>query len=124
MEMLIKMSIHHCPHCGLQIRGFEVFSFGNVSIIEIGRIYFKSEEISLPPTQYILVDALIRARGRSLSRSMLANLVGSHVSDTTVTKYIERLREAFRKLHPDFNQIECLKGFGAYRWVCAPPTIN
>jgi len=49
---------------------------------------------------------------------VLANVVGMDVNDSTVTKYIGRLRGIFCQLDPGFNQIECLKGFGAYRWVC------
>lgn len=117
------MSRHHCPHCGIQLKHFEPVSFGNVTINDIGRIGFNSEDVELPPAQFFLVDALIRARGRSLTRSALANLVGVSVNDSTVTKYIERARDSFRQIDPSFSQIECMKGFGAYRWVRGPELV-
>lgn len=79
---------------------------------------YKSTVVHLPPTLFLLAEALIRARGRSLTRPALANVIGMDVNDSTVTKYIGRLRDAFCQSDPSFNQIECLKGFGAYRWVC------
>lgn len=113
----VTMSKHHCPSCGYQLREFEAIKYGNVQIDPPGRITFSSYDIELAPTQFIVADALIRARGRGIYRSTLANLIGPDLSEQAITVYIRRLRDAFRKLDPSFNQIECLRGFGAYRWV-------
>lgn len=109
-----------CPSCGYQLRNFEAISLGNVSIRNPGRICFNGTVLELPPTQYILADALIRSDGRGLARSTLANMLGSDVNDNSVIKYIERLRSSFRRIDPGFNQIESLRGFAAYRWKPAP----
>jgi len=111
------MNMHHCPHCGCQLMTFEPFTNGNVCIADRGLIIFGGQSIGLPPTLHILTEALIRARGRGLPRSVLANLLGSEINDSSVTKYIERVRETFRAIDPDFDQIECIRGFGAYKWV-------
>lgn len=113
------MSNHHCPSCGFQIGDHDVVTFGNVTIEPPGTILLRSRSVELAPTQFILADALIRARGRGVYRSTLANLIDADLHDQSVTVYVKRLREAFRKLDPAFNQIECMKGFGAYRWVQA-----
>jgi DNA-binding response OmpR family regulator len=110
------MSQHHCPNCGSQLELFSAFSFGNVSIKTPGQVAYNSAPIALPPTQFLVVDALVRARGRCVTRSMLANLISPDISDKTIVKYINRARDAFRSLNPSFNQIECLKGFSCYRW--------
>lgn len=111
------MHPHHCPNCGCQLKRFEPLVFGNVEIHRKGRIVFEGTALSLPPSQYILLEALIRARGRGLERSTLANMLASDLSDASIPKYIERLRDTFRGIKTDFDQIECLRGFGAYRWV-------
>jgi DNA-binding response OmpR family regulator len=111
------MATHHCPNCGVQLKDFDALSFGNVTIDEPGRLAYNADPVYLPPTQFILADALVRARGRSVTRSMLANLLSSEINDSSVTKYINRLREAFRTFDPHFDQIECVKGFSAYRWI-------
>jgi DNA-binding response OmpR family regulator len=117
------LSNYHCPHCGIQIRPFEKMSLGNVCIAEFGCVTYNSQAVRLPPSLFLLAEALIRAQGRGLTRSVLANVVGRDVNDSTITKYIARLREVFCQYDPGFNQIECIKGFGAYRWVCGglPP---
>lgn len=113
------MSVHNCPHCGLQIRSFEPLQCGNVRIDAPGRISYRSNPVDLAPSQFIIAEALIRANGRSLFRSTLANLIDADLNEKSVTKYIERLRAAFKATDPSFEQIECLKGFSAYRWVAA-----
>lgn len=117
------MQEHHCPSCGAQLKIFEIVSYGNVTITDSGLINFNSKIIVLPPSQFLLAEALIRARGRSLTRSALANLVGTSINDSTVTKYIERVRDSFRQANLSFNQIECMKGFGAYRWIREPAIV-
>jgi len=67
----------------------------------------------------VYIFSLIRAQGRGVYRSTLANLIDADLHDQSVTVYVKRLRETFRRLDPTFDQIECLKGFGAYRWVQA-----
>jgi len=110
------MNLHHCPSCGCQLKGFEPITLGNVSIDGLGQIVFEGAILTLPPTQHILVDALVRARGRGLTRATLANLIGPDLNDSSIPKYVERLRDSFRQTDPNFDQIECLRGFGAYRW--------
>lgn len=114
------MSDHHCPHCGFQLGQHAPITFGNVTIRPPGKVLLDSRDVELGPSQFLVVDALIRARGKGVYRSTLASLIDIDIDDRSVTVYIKRLREAFRRLDPTFNQIQCLKGFGAYRWVEAP----
>ena len=114
------MSDHHCPHCGFQLGQHAPITFGNVTIEPPGKILLCSRDVELGPSQFLVADALIRARGKGVYRSTLASLIDSDIDDRSVTVYIKRLRETFRRHDPTFNQIQCLKGFGAYRWVEAP----
>ncbi len=111
---------HHCPNCGFQIGSSAPIVFGNVRIDPPGKISLHSDYIHLPPTLFILADALIRAQGRGVYRSTLANLIDPDLTDQAVTVYVKRLRNSFRRLDPGFDQIQCVKGFGAYRWVQTP----
>ena len=63
-----------------------------------------------------MVEALIKAQGRGLTRSVLATIAGGEIYDQTVSKYIERVRSSFRRIKPGFDQISSMRGFGAYRW--------
>ena len=114
------MPMQQCPNCGCSLKRFAPFTYGNVGLDERGEITFEGRSIFLLKTQRSLVDALIQARGRGLTRSTLAGILEGEINDSTISKYVERARAAFRKVDPDFNQIESLRGFGAYRWVYRP----
>ncbi|OJW63016.1 MAG: hypothetical protein BGO57_08805 [Sphingomonadales bacterium 63-6] len=116
------MAIHICPNCGCNLTRFEPFAFGNAAIDSQGRILFQGFPVTLPRTLHDIVEALIRAKGRGLTRSVLANILDGDVNDATISKYIERARAAFRVIDPEFDQIVCLRGFGAYSWTYRRPS--
>lgn len=105
-----------CPHCGGNLGPQAIFAFGNVEITDGETILFDGRPLSLPRTLYSLADSIIRGRGRGLTRGILAERLGSDVFDESITKYVERLRSCFRAIDPQFDQIEAIRGFGAYRW--------
>ena len=106
----------YCPNCGCNLRQFEEFTFGNIAIDRRGDLLFEGRHLQLPRNQYLIVEALVKAQGRGLTRSVLATIVGADIYDQTVSKYIERVRSNFRDMKPDFDQISSMRGFGAYRW--------
>ena len=110
-----------CSHCGGNLRAQAPFAFGNVEIVGSGAIIFSGHPIDLPRTLYSLADSIIRGRGRGLTCGILAERLGSDVFDESIKKYIERLRNCFRALNPHFDQIETIRGFGAYRWRFQDP---
>lgn len=105
-----------CPNCGCDLGQFQVFKYGNIALDQHGNLEFEGRELRLPKSQYLIVEALVKAKGRGLTRSVLATIIGSEIYDQTVSKYIERLRSSFRRIDPEFDQISALRGFGAYRW--------
>ena len=122
------MSLNHCPNCGCQLKAFEPVRFGNVRVEGLSEIVFKGRAVALARTQHGIVEALIRARGRYLSREMLVGVLGSEIYDPAIRQYVKRARAAFLAIEPGFDQIESLRGFGAYRWrfradECRPPRI-
>lgn len=113
-----------CPNCGCKLHPFETFSYGNVVIARRGEIQFDASPLRFTKRQYLIVEALVRARGRGLTRSTLANIVGGEIYDETISKYIERIRAAFCSVKPDFDQISSVRGFGAYRWEYRRPAFG
>lgn len=105
-----------CPHCGGDLGSQVPFAFGNVEIIGGGTIMFDGCPLDLPRTLYTMADSIIRGRGRGLTRGILAERLGGDVFDESIKKYVERLRACFRAIDPRFDQIEAIRGFGAYRW--------
>ena len=105
-----------CPHCGENLASLAPFEFGNVEILGSGTIMFEGSLLELPRTLFSVADSIIRGRGRGLTVGLLAERLGSDVFDESIKKYVERLRTSFRAIDPEFDQIETMRGFGAYRW--------
>jgi DNA-binding response OmpR family regulator len=109
------MEMHFCPHCGFNLTSRAPVAFGNVAIDQEGLVLFEGRPVELGRCAYNLVEALVRARGRGVTKSALASRHGD-IDDETINKYVERTRASFRRLRPDFDQIVSLRGFGAYKW--------
>lgn len=110
------MSFVHCPHCGCNLAKLEPFAFGNVEIGREGDVLYRGQAVRLTRTLHGIVEALIQARGRYLTQGVLADILGTDINDATIKKYIQRARAAFQEVDPDFDQIEAMRGFGAYKW--------
>lgn len=111
------MATSLCPNCGCNLRRFEPYCFGNIAIDGTGDIFFADRKLALHRNQHVILEAIILAKGRGLTRSLLADLLGNEIYDQSIIKYIERIRSSLREIDPDFNQIETMKGFAAYRWL-------
>ena len=105
-----------CPNCGYDLVADRPVSFGNIAITERDEIVFEGRTLHLSRCQRRVVDALVRARGRGVTRSVLAERVGGDLNDNSIVKYVERVRQSFRAVDPAFDQVIALRGFGAYRW--------
>ncbi len=116
------MDIHNCPNCGFQLRQSGPLAYGNVALSEDGLVYLNGESVELARTQYELVQALVRAKGRGLTLGSLASLIDDEIEEVTVRQYVRRARLRLSEVDRDFDQIESLCGFGAYRWKHKPIT--
>jgi DNA-binding response OmpR family regulator len=106
-----------CPNCACDLTQFAPVSFGNVAIDEHGAIVYEGRPVSLRRGQHEIIESLVRAKGRRLSRGLLASRLDRDIEDRTIIKYIERSRMAFRSIDPAFDQIEAQRGFGTYSWT-------
>ena len=113
--------MHKCPNCGEALEKFAPLAFGNIVLIDTGVLLFERERISLPRCQHDLIEALVRAEGRALSTAHLAGCLGGEIFDQSIAVYVGRARSMLRTIDPDFDQIECVRGFGAYKWIWKAP---
>lgn len=109
-----------CPNCGCNLSQFEDLVYGNITLERVGELQFEGSHLRLPKSQYLIVEALVQAKGRGLTRSLLASILGGDIFDQSISKYIERVRTSFRQVKPDFDQISSMRGFSAYRWEYQP----
>jgi two-component system, OmpR family, response regulator len=77
---------------------------------------WKEAELKLNITQYWLLDALTAEPGRLKTYTELLQASQQTVEPNTISAQIMRIREAFRKVDPDFDLIRTERGHG-YRWV-------
>lgn len=108
--------MHCCPNCGTNLSAFSPLEFGNIVIGEDGLVSLDGYSVHLTPTLYKVAECIIRARGRGVTRDILAARLDREVFDDSIKKYIERLRGSFKAIDPTFDQIRSIHGFGAYCW--------
>lgn len=112
----------HCrPNCGADLLVLAPVEYGNVATSEDGSIVFDGCHVPLSRTLHAIAECIIRARGRGVNCGVLAAHLPGEVFDDSIKKIVERLRGCLRVIAPHFDQIETLRGFGAYRWQY--PTI-
>ena len=74
------------------------------------RVRCQENEISLTPSEFRILEALLAAGGRALSRRELLSALGeAYVDERTVDAHIKNLR---RKLGPCAGRVETVRGVG------------
>lgn len=76
---------------------------------------WKDNSVALTVTEYLLIKTLALRPGIVKSRDQLIDAaMGDHifVDDRTIDSHIKRIRKKFRKIDPDFDQIETIYGVG------------
>jgi len=79
---------------------------------------WKSQDIQLTVTEFLLVKALGARPGMVKSRDQLIDAAygeNIYVDDRTIDSHVKRVRKKFRAVDDSFNQIETLYGIG-YRY--------
>lgn len=108
--------MHCCPNCGTNLTALSPLEFGNIVIDEDGVVSLDGCSVHLSPTLYKVAECIIRARGRGVTRDILAARLEREVFDESIKKYIERIRASFKTIDPTFDQIRSMHGFRAYSW--------
>ena len=91
---------------------------------DIGRAYWNAAEVSLTLTEFKIVDYLARRVGKDVRYRELYDQVrgegfiagiGEDGYRANVRAFIKRIRQKFREVDDEFDQIQNYPGFG-YRW--------
>jgi DNA-binding response OmpR family regulator len=108
--------MHMCPNCGVDLNRFNGLTFGNLTISETSEIYLDGQLVQMTTTYRMIVEALVKAEGRPLSRDTLLAILGNEDhEDRTIDVYIRRIRQAFLMQLGYFDQIVVERHVG-YRW--------
>jgi two-component system response regulator ChvI len=81
-------------------------------------VTWKSRDVALTVTEFLLLQALAQRPGFVKSRDQLMDVAYDdqvYVDDRTIDSHIKRLRKKMRMVDDDFNAIETLYGIG-YRY--------
>jgi two-component system response regulator ChvI len=76
---------------------------------------WNGQQLNLTVTEYLLLKSMASRPGIVRNRDQLIDMAygeNIYVDDRTVDSHIKRLRKKFKKIDPDFNQIETLYGVG------------
>ncbi len=85
----------------------------------VSRALWKGVDVGLPLTQYWMVRELYCHSGQVISHADLMRAARIVVEPNTVTAHVKAIRDAFRRIDPEFNCIRTERGRG-YRWVPLP----
>ncbi|SMQ69802.1 Transcriptional regulatory protein, C terminal [Altererythrobacter xiamenensis] len=113
--------MHKCPNCGERLEAFQPLVFGNIVLLDRGVLLFNRERLALPRCQHEIIEALVRAEGRALTTAHLAGCLGGEIYDQSIAVYVGRARSTLRSVDPDFDQIDCVRGFSSYKWIWKSP---
>lgn len=105
--------------------GEDEVTFGALNLDRVaGRAFWNDRRVPLTLTEFHIVDRLARNAGRDMTYRDLYNLVhgenfyvGSDEGGYrgNVRSFVKRIRQKFKEIDPEFDQIENYPGFG-YRW--------
>ena len=76
---------------------------------------WKGQHVNLTVTEYLLLKSLAQHPGHVKNRDQLIDMAygeNIYVDDRTIDSHIKRVRKKFRKIDPEFSQIETLYGVG------------
>jgi two-component system response regulator ChvI len=113
----------------------EVLHLGPLDVhFRVNRAYWDGQLVPLTTTEFRVVQLLASRAGEDVSYRAIYDVVhgqgfiagdGSNGYRTNVRSLIRRIRQKFREVVPDFDEIENYPGFG-YRWHRreAEPVVN
>ena len=82
----------------------------------VSRAQWRGQPVDLTLTQFWLLRELVRHPGAVVSHQALMSAAQIVVELNTVTAHVKSIRDAFRRVDPEFDGIRTERGRG-YRWV-------
>lgn len=107
-----------CPCCGYDLAADVPIETPAFRFDPRGAFVFRGVTVRLTPYERIVLDALLRADGRTVSESVLRERTGqSDDSDANCIQcFISKIRKKLHAIEPDVDHIETIRCFG-WRWV-------
>jgi DNA-binding response OmpR family regulator len=84
-------------------------------IDDVGDMFFDGKQVNAATNVRIVAQALIRSQGRTLTMDAIGNLVNEDITHNGIRQLMKRVRDVFRAIDPQFDQIETVHKVG-YRW--------
>ena len=95
----------------------ENHSLGHLEIsAERTEIYWKSQKVDLPLTQFWMVEKLVANTGTAVSHDELMSAANIRVAPNTIAAHILAIRKHFIAIDKKFDAIRTERGLG-YRWM-------
>lgn len=79
-------------------------------------VEWRGEKVNLPLTQFWILRDICSHPGKIRNHRDLMKAASIVVEPNTITAHVKSLRDAFRRVSPDFDSIKTERGKG-YRWV-------
>lgn len=97
----------------------EIIEHGDITLDDARHLCcWKKQPMNLTVTEYLLIKSLAERPGHVKSRDQLIDAAygeNIYVDDRTIDSHIKRVRKKFKKIDPEFDEIETLYGVG-YRY--------
>ena len=94
----------------------DTYTYGPLSLDDARHLCaWNGTPLNLTVTEYLLLKALASRPGIVRNRDQLIDMAygdNIYVDDRTIDSHIKRVRKKFKKIDPDFNEIETLYGVG------------
>jgi len=105
----LKNSRHSSPETYTSIENLKIH-------VDRKQVFYKNSPVDLTLTEFWLLHSLTVNPGHVKSHDQLMQAANVVVTNNAITAHIRRIRDKFREIDPDFNEIRTEYGMG-YRWL-------
>ncbi len=115
-SLLRRRALNENPGSATQENNSDQYIYGPLAMDDARHTCtWNGEPVNLTVTEYLLLKSMASRPGIVRNRDQLIDMAygdNIYVDDRTVDSHIKRLRKKFKKVDPEFNQIETLYGVG------------
>jgi DNA-binding response OmpR family regulator len=107
-----------CPECGTVTASEDItVTRGNLTLDRaLRRATWRGQQVRLTPQQIDILELLVQREGRVVQDwSFFISTFDEEVETDVLKVQVSKMRAAFRRVDPDFDQLETIRGEG-FRW--------
>ena len=115
---------HVCPNCGHNQASLNGLHVGPLAI-DRGAITWHGKRPRLTSTESLIVQAIAGCEGFPIKLAGICDAIDSEATDPqgNIAVLVCRIRKAFRKVDPEFDALETVRGKG-FRWRIEAPAAG